>query len=89
MFDWKRLTLRNKQGSAPAFLQLLHDCPLPGSPLQRIFLLRHLPHCRMCHSVSDHARISASSEPNPLTATAMRFLGGLVKSCSNEPSGIA
>lgn len=39
-------TRRYWQGSCPAFLQLVQGCPLPSSPLHRIFLLRQRPHCR-------------------------------------------
>lgn len=40
-------TLKNMHGwSLPAFLQLEHGCPPPGSPLHRILRLRQRPHCR-------------------------------------------
>jgi hypothetical protein len=42
------LTRKNLQfafASSPAFLQFWHPDPSPGSPVQRIFLFRHRPHC--------------------------------------------
>lgn len=39
-----RLTRRKRQGSVPAFLQLLQGNPFPGSPLHRIFRFLHRMH---------------------------------------------
>lgn len=75
------LALRKRHGSVPAFLQFEQGWPFPGSPLQRIFRLRHLWHFEAWSAglLEDIATVE-------LTATAIRFLGGA--DSSRTDSGI-